>query len=625
MPIHDLKDQIARLPEQPGVYLYFNAAGETIYVGKARRCATACAATWAPTASSPKTDALLDEVVRLEVIVTDSVVEALALENNLIKQRTPQVQHPAARRQELPVPAADDERGVSARAGGARASSATAASTPGPFLPAQLRAPDDGADAPAVRHPLVQRGDHRQARPARASSTTSSAASRRAWTTICSPERVRRAPSSDTRLFLEGRNEELVETLRGADGRGRRRRALRGGGAAARRDAHGADAARAAAEDGDAPSSAHRDVFGLKLGPARRRRSRSSRCAAAASSSASSSSPSDRHRAVRARARCSRRRSQQFYEMRTRAAGGPLCRSSWTSARRSRRGSASAPAASVRIVVPQRGEKRGLRRPGHAQRGARLRHALQPETRRNYEALETLQRVLRAAGAAAPHRVLRHLDDPGQRDRGVDGGVRRRPDEARRSIGSSGSGARARRSDRVTQAERPTEHASSTTSPRCSRSCSAAIARVLEDGGPFPDLIVIDGGKGQLDGAYEALEALGLANLVAVGLAKKEELLFTRDSASPIALATRRPGAAAAAADPRRGAPLRRDVPPPGAGDARPALGARRRARRRPAAPADAAARRSAAWPACAARRARSSRRVVGAKVADAVLRHFGS
>ena len=37
MAITDLKPQIARLPEQPGVYLYFNRAGETIYVGKARR------------------------------------------------------------------------------------------------------------------------------------------------------------------------------------------------------------------------------------------------------------------------------------------------------------------------------------------------------------------------------------------------------------------------------------------------------------------------------------------------------------------------------------------------------------------------------------------------------------
>jgi excinuclease ABC subunit C len=61
--------------------------------------------------------------------------------------------------------------------------------------------------------------------------------------------------------------------------------------------------------------------------------------------------------------------------------------------------------------------------------------------------------------------------------------------------------------------------------------------RVLEDGGPFPDLIVIDGGKGQLTAAYEALESLGLANLVAVGLAKREELIFTRDHDEPIALA----------------------------------------------------------------------------------------
>src|SRR5213076_1136270 len=39
--------------------------------------------------SDPKTDALLEEIARLEFIVTDSVVEALALENNLIKQRSP--------------------------------------------------------------------------------------------------------------------------------------------------------------------------------------------------------------------------------------------------------------------------------------------------------------------------------------------------------------------------------------------------------------------------------------------------------------------------------------------------------------------------------------------------------
>ena len=89
MAIHELKEQIARLPEQPGVYLYFNAAGDTIYVGKARALRDRVRNYLGAYGPDPKTDALLDEVARLEVIVTDSVVEALALENNLIKQRSP--------------------------------------------------------------------------------------------------------------------------------------------------------------------------------------------------------------------------------------------------------------------------------------------------------------------------------------------------------------------------------------------------------------------------------------------------------------------------------------------------------------------------------------------------------
>jgi excinuclease ABC subunit C len=60
--------------------------------------------------------------------------------------------------------------------------------------------------------------------------------------------------------------------------------------------------------------------------------------------------------------------------------------------------------------------------------------------------------------------------------------------------------------------------------------------RVLESGDDPPDLIVIDGGKGQLGAAYAALEELGLSNLVAVGLAKKEELVYTRDREEPLAL-----------------------------------------------------------------------------------------
>ena len=65
--------------------------------------------------------------------------------------------------------------------------------------------------------------------------------------------------------------------------------------------------------------------------------------------------------------------------------------------------------------------------------------------------------------------------------------------------------------------------------------------KVLEAGGPFPDLILIDGGKGQLNAAYDALQQLGLANLVAAGIAKKEELLYTRDSDDPLALPRQSP------------------------------------------------------------------------------------
>ena len=117
MPIHDLKDQIARLPEQPGVYLFGNAAGRDASTSARRgRCATASGATSGAYGTSPKTDALLDEVDRLEVIVTDSVVEALALENNLIKQRTPRYNILLRDDKNYPYLQLTTERSVPARA-----------------------------------------------------------------------------------------------------------------------------------------------------------------------------------------------------------------------------------------------------------------------------------------------------------------------------------------------------------------------------------------------------------------------------------------------------------------------------------------------------------------------------
>ena len=61
MAIRDLKEQIARLPEQPGVYLFANDAGETLYVGKARSLRDRVRSYLGAYGTSPRTDALLDE------------------------------------------------------------------------------------------------------------------------------------------------------------------------------------------------------------------------------------------------------------------------------------------------------------------------------------------------------------------------------------------------------------------------------------------------------------------------------------------------------------------------------------------------------------------------------------
>jgi excinuclease ABC subunit C len=61
-------------------------------------------------------------------------------------------------------------------------------------------------------------------------------------------------------------------------------------------------------------------------------------------------------------------------------------------------------------------------------------------------------------------------------------------------------------------------------------------ARLLKEGAHLPDLILVDGGKGQLSAAREALEGLGVTSVPLAALAKKEELLFVPGRPEPIAL-----------------------------------------------------------------------------------------
>jgi excinuclease ABC subunit C len=65
---------------------------------------------------------------------------------------------------------------------------------------------------------------------------------------------------------------------------------------------------------------------------------------------------------------------------------------------------------------------------------------------------------------------------------------------------------------------------------------------VLQRNDPLPDLILIDGGKGQLGVAVKALEDLGLDTVPVAGLAKRNEILYTKDNSDGITLDWNSPG-----------------------------------------------------------------------------------
>ncbi len=86
----DLHQKIRTLPTEPGVYLYKNAEGEVIYVGKAKNLRSRVASYFrAARWEDAKTDTLVREAVDVDYIVVANNKEALALENNFIKQRKP--------------------------------------------------------------------------------------------------------------------------------------------------------------------------------------------------------------------------------------------------------------------------------------------------------------------------------------------------------------------------------------------------------------------------------------------------------------------------------------------------------------------------------------------------------
>lgn len=84
-----LESKLKNLPDKPGIYQFFGDKTKIIYIGKAKNLRNRVRSYFQNNLESPKTQALVNKIRDIELIVTDSEIEALVLENNLIKKFKP--------------------------------------------------------------------------------------------------------------------------------------------------------------------------------------------------------------------------------------------------------------------------------------------------------------------------------------------------------------------------------------------------------------------------------------------------------------------------------------------------------------------------------------------------------
>ena len=87
--IEEIKAKIRVLPNKPGVYQYFDASGTIIYVGKAKDLKKRVASYFNKNLDSGKTRILVKQIAEIKYMVVDTELDALLLENNLIKKYQP--------------------------------------------------------------------------------------------------------------------------------------------------------------------------------------------------------------------------------------------------------------------------------------------------------------------------------------------------------------------------------------------------------------------------------------------------------------------------------------------------------------------------------------------------------
>jgi excinuclease ABC subunit C len=506
-----LSDKLERVPVRPGVYLFKGHDGSVLYVGKARVLRDRVRSYFqASRPLEPWKSTLVSEIADLDLVVTDTEMEALALENNLIKRHQPRYNarlrddknHPYLK---LTLAEEYPRLHVVRRVGDDKNAYG------GPYIPASL-----GRKTAALVHKLFgvrsckETLDGRRPRPCLQFQIKRCLAP--CVVELCALERYH-AACQDARLFLEGRQDEVARRLRGE---------MEAAAAAERFE----DAARLRDQLGtlerlETPQKVttteleERDLFALHVDGTRAALQvfsvRDGRVAGREGYLLDQVSEPERLLAASI---------QQFYAgdryvPREVLIPEPLPEhtllEAWLGARRG---------TVVRIRVPQRGEK--VRLLGLVVRNARLAYELEWHRPRQaaQEAVRALAEQLELEDL--PRRMecfdisnIQGSDVVASMVTFEEGAPRKAGYRKYRIKGVAGS---------------PDDFAS------MREVVGRRYRRLLEEGHDLPELVVIDGGKGQLAAAVAALEELGLGDQPVVSLAKKEELVFARGRSQPLAL-----------------------------------------------------------------------------------------
>jgi excinuclease ABC subunit C len=508
-----LEQKLAELPSSPGVYLFRGRGGQILYVGKARSLKDRVRSYFhGSRIHSPRLDRLVDSILDLDVVATDTEREALVLENSLIKTHKPRYNvllrddknHPYLK---LTVGEEYPRIYIVRRPG------TDGEVYSGPYVPASLARKTQN-----LLHRLFgirncnEKLDGHRARPCLQYQIKRCIAP--CVETIATLEDYRKTVAS-ARLFLEGKNDDLVaalkkqmhhaaeaeqfeeaarlrDTIRMLEDLGTRQKmaTVRG----EERDIFGLY------REGD---QAVLQVFSMRSGKVVDRDSFAlDKLEALENEEVLSSSLKqyyelDRYLPVEIHVPIDFPERELVEE--------------WLSGRREGK---------VEIVVPQRGGKR--RMVDLVCRNARLTFELanREEGRQASARLKALREILDLS------------DDPRRVEAFDVSNIQGSDIVASMVVFEDGQPKRNehRKYKIKTVAGAPDDFAS------MREVVLRRYRRVLEEGTEQPDLILIDGGKGQLGAAYESLTELGLSHLPLVSIAKKEELLFQVGRPEPLAL-----------------------------------------------------------------------------------------